>query len=222
MDNLKKIKANFKDPNLYDQALTHRSWINENPDIRESNERLEFLGDAVLEFVVSDELYKRFPEEEEGFLTNLRANIVNTLNLSVLASRLEISEHIFLSRGERQAKGSNNPSLMADTVEAIIGAIYLDQGYDASSEFIHTNLLADIEEKLKSPLKDPKSRLQEKVQAQGLTTPIYEVIAEEGPDHFKKFTVQVSVGKDVMGTGFGRSKNQAQQEAAAQALTKLE
>lgn len=215
---LKNLKNNFKDQNLLELALTHRSWVNEHPDKTGTNERLEFLGDAVLEFVVSDHIYRHFPDKEEGFLTALRANIVNTKNLASLAERLEIGQDLKLSKGEEQSGGRNNASLLADLVEAIIGAIYLDRGFLASESFIKENLLSDLDEKLKEPLKDAKSRLQETVQAKGLNAPKYRVVAEVGPDHDKEFTIEVSVEGKVLGQGRGKSKSAAEQEAAEAGL----
>lgn len=221
MTTIAEIKTRFNDSALLEQALTHRSWINENPGIRHTNERLEFLGDAILEYIVSAELYNKLPDKEEGFLTALRANIVNTKNLSELAMKLNIGEELFVSKGEEAGGGRNNISLLADTVEAILGAIYLDQGISAAEEFVKENLLSDLDIKLAEPLKDPKSRLQEQVQAQGSSTPKYEVIEETGPDHAKKFTVAVSVGDKRLAAGVGNSKSTAEQKAAEAALEKL-
>ena len=218
---LQELNNFFKNQLLYVQALTHRSWINENPGVRESNERLEFLGDAVLEFVVSSHLFLELPDKEEGFLTALRSNIVNTQNLALLATRLNIGEKIYMSRGEKRGGGSSNASLLADTIEALIGAIYIDQGYDEAARFIHSFLLDDLKEKLQAPLKDPKSLLQEKVQSNGLPTPKYRVVEEKGPDHNKEFIVEVLVDNKPFAQGPGKSKNQAEQAAATSALEKL-
>lgn len=218
-----ETKNKFKDKRLYELALTHRSWVNENPKKAFGhNERLEFLGDAVLEFVVSSFLYSKFPDKEEGFLTALRSNIVNTKNLSALAKKLSLDERIKLSRGEEQGGGRANESLLADALEAVIGAIYTDSGLNAAKEFIHENLLNDIDEKLREPLKDPKSRLQEIVQAKGLAAPKYVVVHESGPDHDKNFVVEVYVDGKTAAAGEGKSKNRAQQAAAEAALAKLE
>ncbi len=218
MQNLAKIKEQFKSPDLFDQALTHRSWVNENKNIRNTNERLEFLGDAVLEFVVSDYLYKNFEDKEEGYLTALRANLVNTQNLASVAQSLEVGKFLFLSKGEDEGGGRENQSLLADTVEAIIGVIYLELGLKKATEFINENILKDVNDKLKSPLKDPKSLLQEKVQAQGNGTPKYKVVKEIGPDHAKKFVVEVYVANKSIAEGIGKSKSIAEQEAAKVAL----
>lgn len=222
MKSIITIKSIFKNNDLFELALTHRSWNNENPGIRESNERLEFLGDAVLEFVVSSYIYTKFPKEEEGFLTALRANIVNTKSLAALAQTLEIGSHLFLSKGEETGGGRTNPSLLADTVEAIIGALYIDQGFEQASRFIHENLLENLEGVLEKPLKDAKSRLQELVQAKGLQAPRYKVVEEIGPDHSKEFIVEVTVDEAPYGTGRGKSKSIAEQLAAEAALVKLD
>lgn len=215
---IQNLKNNFNNKELFELALTHRSWVNENSGTGETNERLEFLGDAVLEFVVSAFIYNEFPDKEEGFLTALRANIVNTKNLAVLAEKLELGELIKLSRGEEQGGGRENTSLMADTVESIIGAVFLDQGYESASKFIHENLLNDIDEKLAQPLKDAKSRLQELVQSKGLSAPRYQVVKAEGPDHDKEFTVEVSIAGKPTAQGSGKSKSTAEQAAAEAAL----
>src|SRR3989344_6741330 len=130
-----QIENKFKNKELFKQALTHRSWINENPGIRGTNERLEFLGDAILEFIVSERIYRDFPDKEEGFLTALRSNIVNTQNLSEYATKIDLGKHLLLSKGEEQGGGRNNGSLLADTVEAIIGSIFIDRGFQAAADF---------------------------------------------------------------------------------------
>lgn len=213
-----KLKIIFKDENLYLQALTHRSWVNENIGKRGTNERLEFLGDAVLEFVVSKELFNKFPEKEEGYLTALRANLVNTKNLSELAIKIGIGTEIFLSKGEEDGGGRNNSSLLADTIEAIIGSLFIDQGIKAAENFIKENILVDIDEKVNSPLKDSKSLLQEKVQSDKLPAPKYQVLSEEGPDHNKNFTIEVIVNGKSIATGTGKNMKEAEQDAAKKAL----
>lgn len=221
MRDLKSLKKTFKDKSLLQQALTHTSWVNENKGKRESNERLEFLGDAVLELAVSKELYGQFPDKEEGFLTALRANLVNTTNLANVALDLNLGEAIYLSKGEEEGGGRENPSLLADTVEAIIGALYLDQGMGACEKFVSENLLKDVPDKVKGPLKDAKSRLQEHIQAEGLPTPTYKIVEESGPDHAKNFIVEVKIGSKSLARGEGSSKNRASQKAAEKALAKL-
>lgn len=215
------MKKHFKDKNLYLQSLTHRSWVNENDKARGTNERLEFLGDAILEFIVSEEIYNRFPNEEEGYLTALRSNLVNTKNLSQVAEKLNLGQEIFLSKGEEDGGGRNNSSLLADTVEAVIGALYLDQGITKAKEFIDQNILIDVDQKAKMPLKDPKSLLQEKVQASNMPAPKYQVKSEEGPDHNKQFTIEVIINGKINALGVGRSKSEAEQDAASNALQNM-
>lgn len=221
INNVTELEGLFENSALLSQALTHRSWLNEH-DAPGHNERLEFLGDAVLEYVVSSSLYNQFPDKEEGFLTTLRANIVNTVNLSKFALKIKLGQSLKLSKGEENGNGRENESLMANTVEAVIGALYLDRGLESAQEFIADNLLQDIPEKLQEPLKDPKSRLQEMVQAEGLPTPHYKVISETGPDHEKQFKIEVTVGDTTLAVGEGKSKSRAQQAAAELALVNFE
>ncbi len=220
MTTIQTLKKTFKNPELFEQALTHRSWLNENAKARQSNERLEFLGDAILEFVTSNELFKKLPDKKEGYLSALRANIVNTQNLAKVAQKLSVGEALYLSRGEEETGGRQNLSILADAVEAIIGALFLDQGIKATYKFITDNILYDLDKKLASPLKDPKSMLQEEVQARGLPTPKYNVVSESGPDHAKIFEVEVTVGSQILGRGSGKSKSEAEQSAAQAALEK--
>lgn len=211
----------FKDKEILKLALTHRSWVNENSGENGTNERLEFLGDAILEFVVSNELYKTFPNKEEGYLTTLRANLVNTKNLSDMARKMELGEEIHLSKGEEEGGGRDNSSLLADSVEAIIGGLFLDQGIDTVYKFIQENILFDVEKRATMPLKDSKSTLQEKVQAKKLPAPKYNVVSEEGPDHNKKFVIQVLIDNKPIAKGTGKNKSEAEQDAALSALEKL-
>ncbi len=221
MKDISKLESLFKNRLLLTQALTHKSWVNEHPGVRGSNERLEFLGDAILEFIVSKELYEKFPKEEEGYLTALRANLVNTQNLSEIAKKLGVGEALFLSKGEEEGGGRENSSLLADTIEAIIGAIFIDQGIEAANSFVESNLLSQVPEKISQPLKDPKSRLQEAVQAKGLAAPKYQIVQESGPDHAKRFIIHVLVDQKILGKGEGKSKSIAEQAAAKEALEKL-
>lgn len=211
---------NFKNKTLLDIALTHRSWVNEHKGQRENNERLEFLGDAILEFVVSKELFTQFPDKEEGYLTALRANLVNTVSLAEIAKKLDLGKKLYLSKGEEESGGRTNTSLLADTVEAIIGAIFIDRGVGEAEKFIQKNLLVDLDKRALEPLKDPKSALQEYVQSLSLPAPKYEVVEESGPDHDKKFVISVTVSGEKWGQGEGKSKSLAEQEAARQALAK--
>lgn len=218
MSHLDDLKKKFKDTDLLTLALTHKSWVNEHPGERESNERLEFLGDAILEFVVSQNIYKKFPKKEEGYLTSLRANLVNTVSLAVVAQKLALGELLLLSKGEEQEGGRNNHSLLANTVEAIIGALYLDRGMKGASDFIKESILSELPKVVAKPLKDAKSRLQELVQAKGFSAPKYEVIKESGPDHSKIFVVEVIVDQKPWGRGKGKNKSKAAQVAAKRAL----
>lgn len=220
-DSKSQISALFKSQVLFDLALTHKSWVNEHPNQRRSNERLEFLGDAVLEFITSKELYQKFPDKDEGYLTALRANLVNTTNLAHVAKKLQVGQMIYLSKGEEDGGGRENKSLLADTVEAIIGALYLDGGIAKAQEFIEKNLFSDLAEKLEAPLKDPKSRLQECVQAKGFEAPKYQVVKEKGPDHHKEFIIQVSVAGKALAKGSGKNKSDAAQKAARKTLDKI-
>lgn len=218
MTDTDSLKKGFKNKDLFDLALTHRSWVNEHKGVRNHNERLEFLGDAVLEYVVSKILYDKFPEKEEGYLTALRANLVNTVSLGELAAKLKLGKLIYLSKGEEDGGGRTNISLLADTIEAIIGAIFIDRGLPMAEQFISENLLTDLEERAASPLKDNKSRLQELVQSKGLPAPRYQVTEESGPDHNKKFIIEAVVEGKTWGVGEGKSKSLAEQDAAGHAL----
>ena len=220
MTNNSAIEKLFNNQSLLSQALTHKSWLNEHPGVRQSNERMEFLGDAILEFIVSKEIYSKFPNNQEGYLTALRSNLVNTDNLYNLALKLEIGRALFLSKGEEDGGGRGNKSLLADTVEAIIGALFLDQGILVVEKFIKKNILTDISIKISGHLKDAKSRLQELVQAQDLPTPKYSVVLESGPDHNKIFKVAVAVDNQTLATASGKSKSEAEQAAAQAALIK--
>lgn len=221
MSYLQKLKKSFKNEDLFTQSLTHKSWVNEHKGERTSNERLEFLGDAVLELIVSEAIYHRLPDKEEGYLTALRASLVNTQNLTEVAKSMNLGEFIFLSKGEEMSGGRDNASLLADTVEAVIGALYLDQGYEACSVFIKDNFLNKLEEKLKTSLKDPKSTLQEYVQNLGFRAPTYKVVKAFGPDHAKQFVVETVVNGEKVAEAEGSSKSEAAQKAADAALTKL-
>ncbi|HWA51766.1 MAG TPA: ribonuclease III [Patescibacteria group bacterium] len=220
VNNSEEIKILFKNKSLFEQALTHKSVLNENPEVHESNERLEFLGDAILEYVVTDYLYKKLPDKSEGYLTALRANIVNTVNLARFARKINIGEKIYFSKGEEES-AKDKDSILADTIEAIIGAIYIDQGLKIANKFILDNILFDLDQKLEEPLKDAKSTLQEILQAQKKAIPKYKTIKITGPDHEKEFTVGVIVDGKEMGRGTGKNKNKAEQKAAQVALEAL-
>lgn len=210
----------FKDKALLKQAFTHRSYINENRNSSlEHNERLEFLGDAVLELVITDYLYGHLKNSTEGELTSLRSALVNSDTCSLVAQTLGVNDFLLLSRGESKDIGRARQYILANTLEAIIGAIYLDQGYDVTKNFILTHVAPLIEEVLAGGTWiDAKSLFQEKAQEYTGLTPVYKTVRESGPDHDKHFTVSVFVGKELYGGGEGQSKQDAEQEAARQAL----
>lgn len=233
MENLLK----FKNQKLLEQAFTHRSYLNENKKSLESNERLEFLGDSILSFVVSEHLYKTYPNFKEGVLTNLRSLLVNTKSLAQLAKSLNFGTLLRLSKGEEESKGRENETLLANCLEAFIGALYLDQGIEEVRLFLSKTLLAKAQDLVqKSTLKDPKSLLQELIQSKkpyspastrgvrqgGQKSPIYKVLSEEGPSHAKLFTVGVYVGETLLGKGKGKSKQEAEEKSARVALTHFE
>jgi len=213
----------FKNSLLLETALTHRSALNERiSSSSESNERLEFLGDAVLELITTKFLFNKFPNEPEGVLTAYRSSLVKTTTLAEVAIELSLGEKLYMSRGEEATGGRNNPGLLADTTEAIIGAIYLDQGYETTKQFLEKNLFNKFEQIKKEKLyQDSKSVLQEIVQAKGFEAPIYKVTKEDGPDHDKQFTIEVLVNSQPTGIGVGKSKQLAQQAAAEEALKVL-
>lgn len=214
-----KIGVVFKNKDLLLQALTHRSYLNENPKWHlDQNERLEFLGDAVLELSVTDYLYKNYPNPE-GELTSWRAALVNAIILSRITEKFDLNSFLLLSRGEAKDTGRARQYILANAIEALIGAIYLDRGYGAADEFIGKFILPELPAILKQEAyKDYKSKFQEEAQDRVGVTPIYEVIKEWGPDHAKNFQVGVYLGNDLIGEGIGPSKQEAQQEAARNAL----
>src|SRR3989344_876033 len=220
-DLISDLQIPFKNKNLIDQALIHRSYLNEVRENIISNERLEFLGDSILSFVVSSYLYNRFPDLKEGDLTNLRSSIVKTSTLASVAKRLKLGDYLFLSRGEEEGGGRTNPSILADTFEAILGAIFLDQGIKKVTSFIDKYLIPNLTKIIQEKTyKDPKSMLQEIVQSDTKNSPLYKVVKEVGPDHAKEFPVSVYVNDKFLGTGSGKSKQDAEQEAAKVALEK--
>lgn len=224
MNNFKDLEKNlgtkFKNKKLLIQALTHRSFLNEanQPDI-ESNERLEFLGDTILSFIISEWLFKQFPDYLEGDLTNIRSNLVRTASLAKIAQRLKIGNYLLLSKGEKESGGQKNPTLLANALEAVIGAIFLDQDLKTVKKFIRNNFSSALESLVRlGGLKDSKSLLQEKIQSETNFSPVYKTIKEEGPDHNKTFTVGVFLSNKLLATGMGKSKQQAEEEAAKIAL----
>ena len=210
----------FKNKELLRRAFTHRSYLNENRDTESShNERLEFLGDAVLELAVTEYLFEKYPDSNEGDLTAYRASLVNAITLSEAAQKINVNDFLLLSKGEAKDTGKARQYILANTMEAVIGAIYLDQGYDAAKYFISKNIFYLIDKIIedKSWI-DAKSKFQEKAQEMESVTPAYKSLKEEGPDHDKKFTVGVYLDKKLVAEGVGMSKQEAEQAAARKAL----
>lgn len=223
--NLTKLaRLRIKNKKLFEKAFIHRSFANENPRLKlEHNERLEFLGDAVLELAVTEYLYRRFKDRSEGVLTNLRAALVRGSNLAKAAKEIELDKLLKLSRGEERSGGRQKRAILAGTFEALIGAIYLDQGYSAAKKFINDWIINYLDQIISQGGHiDPKTYLQEESQDRLAITPTYEVISENGPDHNKKFEVAVFLDGKEAGRGIGSSKQKAQQRAASDAIKKME
>jgi ribonuclease-3 len=222
LKNLEKIiNVRFNNIDLLQQALVHRSFINEHPDFRVGhNERLEFLGDAVLEIIITEYLFVNFPDKPEGDLTNWRASLVNSKMLYQVAKNLNFEEYLLLSKGESKDKDSKaRQYILADSVEAIIGSIYLDQGLEAAKNFIFKNVIINLDDIIKNKTYlDPKSRFQEIAQEIVGVTPGYKVLKEEGPDHAKKFTIGLFLEEELVSVGEGFSKQEAQTDAAEKGL----
>lgn len=225
MNDLKKLEkiidVKFKNKDLLQQAMVHRSYINEHSSFRVGhNERLEFLGDAVLEIIITEYLYLNFPDKPEGDLTNWRASLVNSKMLYQVAQKLNFDDYLLLSKGEAKDKNSKaRQYILANSVEAIIGAIYLDQGIETAKKFIFRNVISNLDEIIKNKTYlDPKSRFQEVAQEIFGITPSYQVLKEEGPDHDKKFTVGLFLNEKLVSSGEGSSKQEAQADAAEKGL----
>lgn len=219
-----KLDLHFTDPSLLQRALTHRSYINEHPnDAIEDNERLEFLGDAVLDFITGEWLYNRFPEMQEGRLTRLRAALVRTETLAEMGRVCSIGAAMHLGKGEEESGGRERQANLCCAFEALVGAIYLDQGLDAVRKFVLPMFEPALEHVLNNASdKDAKSMLQEWSQARLSLTPTYRTVRAVGPDHDKEFTVEAVVGNEVYGSGVGRSKQAAAQQAAHKALERIQ
>ncbi|MBD3282435.1 MAG: ribonuclease III [Candidatus Portnoybacteria bacterium] len=217
----KKIKVNFKNKELLKKAFTHRSYINEHPGLKiDHNERLEFLGDAVLELVVTEHLFNKYPNPE-GELTVWRAALVNTKMLSEIANELGFNDYLLLSKGEEQDTGRARSFILANTFEAFVGALYVDQGIERVADFINKSVLSRLPQILEEKLYlDPKSQFQEEAQSKEGITPSYELIEEDGPDHCKEFIVGVYLNDKLIAKGKGPSKQVAQGKAARKALEK--
>lgn len=214
------LEVSFKDTNLLLSAITHRSYLNEHRDATwEHNERLEFLGDAVLELIVTDFLFSTYADKPEGELTAIRAALVNTVSLSAASEQLGVNQYLLMSKGEAKDEGRARQYILANVFEACIGAIYLDQGYAEAREFIARRLFGHTEEIIKKRLwQDAKSRFQELAQEHASITPTYETVSQEGPDHDRVFTIGVYLRREKIAEGKGRSKQEAEQQAAQAAM----
>jgi ribonuclease-3 len=215
----KKLGFSFNDKNILKQAFCHRSYLNENPNCGlENNERLEFLGDAVLELIVTEELFKKY-NYPEGKLTLIRAGLVNAKNLAKIAQELDFQNYLLLSKGEEKNQGKGKQYILANTVESLIGAIYLDQGIKKAHQFVKRFILSQLPQEISEDFyKDFKTKLQEKSQEFLKITPIYKLLQEYGPDHDKKFLVGVYLNDQLIATGKGSSKQEAEEDAAQNAL----
>lgn len=216
----KKLKVKFKKKDMLVQAFCHRSYLNENPDFHlENNERLEFLGDAVLELVVTEYLFQKYPKKSEGELTNWRASLVNAKILAEIAGDLDFNSFLLLSKGEAKEMGKARQYILANTIEAFIGAAYLDRGYKICKDFIERFLIVKLSYIIKAGLfKDAKSCFQEEAQEKKGITPTYKVLRERGPDHAKHFIIGVFLDKTLIAEGEGFSKQEAEEAAAKKAL----
>ncbi len=218
------LALEFKDKSLLLRALTHRSYVNESAQpVEMDNERLEFLGDAVLDFVTGEYLYHRFPEMPEGELTNLRSALVKRETLAQFARQIELGDYMLVSKGERAAGGLQRTPLLAGVFEALVGALYLDRGLGAARRFWFRFAEPYLALITQGPFgKDAKSRLQEASQGRFQTKPVYQIVSETGPDHAKTFVIEVRIGERVLGAGSGNTKQRAEQEAARLALAVLQ
>ena len=213
----------FNDQKLLEKVFIHRSFLNESGgrDL-ESNERLEFLGDSILSFVVSSHIFRQYADLKEGQLTSIRSVLTNTETLYEISKAMGLGEHLKLSKGEESSGGRANKTLLANTLEALIGGIYIDQGIDSARKFIEENIISQSEQIIGSQgLKDAKSALQEKIQEKHKESPEYRVVAEEGPDHNKSYTIGVYMGEKLLAEGVGSSKQDAEKAAARAALENL-
>lgn len=218
----KKINIYFNNRDLLKNAFIHRSYLNEHPAFKgDTNERLEFLGDSVLSLFVSKHLFRQLPKSPEGELTQLRASLVRTETLAKLAKNLSLGEYLFLSKGEEESGGRNNKSILANTFEALVGAIFLDKGPQTSEEFITQHILNNWQELSKSAVADNKSKLQEVLQKKYHKSPLYKLEKSWGPDHDRRFEIAAYFDEQVIGRGIGKNKQIATQNAAKDALSRL-
>ena len=220
----KKLGVSFQQPELLTQALTHSSYANENPGVAPaSNERLEFLGDAILGLIVAENLFRDFPGMSEGEMTRLRSILVKQETLARVAESIKLGNYLYLGKGEEASGGKDKPANLARALEAVVAAVYLDQGSAITEQLVLEILDAELLKTLyQGAIIDYKSQLQELLQAKTQQTPVYNLIETQGPDHNKNFTVEVRLGNDVLATGIGRSKKKAETEAARIALEKLQ
>lgn len=226
-DNLVRVLSRYglypKNISFYETAFTHRSFLNESKKILESNERLEFLGDAILSFIVSSYIFNQRASDTEGDLTNIRAYIVKTDSLAIVSKQLGLGELLKLSKGEETSGGRDNTQLLANTFESLLGAIYMDLGIEAAMNFVHTTLIPVFSKEIQvGAPKDAKSELQELVQSKYQVSPFYKILTTTGPDHAKQFEVGVFVRDEIFGKGEGNSKQTAEEVAAKQAVSKLQ
>ena len=220
----KKLGVSFQQPELLTQALTHSSYANENPGVAPaSNERLEFLGDAILGLIVAENLFRDFPGMSEGEMTRLRSILVKQETLARVAESIKLGNYLYLGKGEEASGGKDKPANLARALESVVAAVYLDQGSAITEQLVLEILDAELLKTLyQGAIIDYKSQLQELLQAKTQQTPVYNLIETQGPDHNKNFTVEVRLGNDVLATGIGRSKKKAETEAARIALEKLQ
>jgi ribonuclease-3 len=219
----KKLGIQFNEDSLLERALTHRSYLNENRTVENSNERLEFLGDAVLELIVSEYLYSRYPNREEGDLTSFRSAIVRTESLAEASRELDYGKYLRMAKGEEESGGREKDYILANTFEAVLGAIYIDQGFNTCKELINRVLISKIDNIVKNRLDiDNKTKIQELAQAKFKMTPTYQVVEEHGPDHDKTFVVIVKIGEKTIGRGKGGSKQKAEEAAAEKGVEYIE
>lgn len=220
----KKLGVIFKNKDILNTALIHRSYINENRGKNlENNERLEFLGDAVLELIISDYIYTKYPTKPEGELTAIRSAIVRTESLADESRKLDVGQYLLMSKGEEDSGGKSKEYLLANMYEALLGAIYLDNGFSECQKYVERTLLKKVDSIVSEGLFiDPKTKVQEILQSRFKITPTYEIISEEGPDHDKYFTMALKVGNKKISEGHGTSKQKAEEDAAQNAIGLLE
>lgn len=218
----KTIQIHFRKPGLLKNALIHRSYLNEHKELKlDSNERLEFLGDAVLSLIVSKHLYEKLPQSPEGELTQFRASLVRTETLAILAKKLELGKYLYLSKGEEESGGRNNQTILADAFESLIGSIYIDQGITTVQDFVSRHILANWQKLTQGAITDYKSKLQEMLQKHYRQSPVYKLLKSWGPDHNRSFEIGVYLAEELLGKGTGKNKQIAAQNAAQEALTRL-